>query len=797
MANLWLPGYVPGTLQRPAAEKINELETRNQDLTYSGYGEAIPAIYGESLVSGPVLAGPEATSSAFVYAVAISSVGDLPIERFIGILVNGKREDPPPVITTNPSVFSRGGVSIRLYDGTQTAPDATLKTLFGNEYTDVFPGIAYAVISIPSLQSASLDPANAVKFIVRGRKCFDPRSGQVTWTENPTLHLADYLMSGLHHDPINVIGVEACANWNDSLYSGLPRARTGLVINEELSINDALDLLSTYAECLWSFDGEQVRIIPDAPITGDPPLIPAGSIRANTLTFRSVNLNQIPTAVSVFFSDREKPEWGSLPGHAQTAEHEMYGTLSSKSDLQMPPVYRLVEASRRAWMRLERLQTPGRISWQMNDDGILYKAGDVRRLPNIRGLYNLDVRLMSQPELIAPGIYQMHAEIYRDEHYPESGEGIVLPQGTLLLYDGSGTPGEYEVAYTGEDLPIQGVATGSSGVANEVNPPTGSITGTLTAAGGHKGLPSPGPQPITSKTRPSSSVNPINGYVGTATQPPHTHSVSLNLNEFRGVYLRTLMTLRLLRKTRESGSHVFAPAGAIFLSTTKIRREGIQELAGADVTLQVGNEVKITAARKGLEGGVTTSYEPDHQHDPDPTLKWALSHDGTSSAFYTSGKGGGHNHGVEGGDVAYQNLKEKGVLLYKIVSDRVLMPVEAIVAFSGGTIPPGWVVCNGSHGTPNLVDYFVRRVADETKAGAVLGSANSIRINGLANQTTYAGEHPHQDLRLFGPFFPSSTGSGHYDNTGGHLHQVSSSLDYVDFAYTPKRYRLVFIQYKG
>ena len=46
------------------------------------------------------------------------------------------------------------------------------------------------------------------------------------------------------------------------------------------------------------------------------------------------------------------------------------------------------------------------------------------------------------------------------------------------------------------------------------------------------------------------------------------------------------------------------------------------------------------------------------------------------------------------------------ILLQTAVED--LMPVGAVIMYSGAVIPSGWAICDGTQGTPNLVNKFVR-----------------------------------------------------------------------------------------
>lgn len=58
------------------------------------------------------------------------------------------------------------------------------------------------------------------------------------------------------------------------------------------------------------------------------------------------------------------------------------------------------------------------------------------------------------------------------------------------------------------------------------------------------------------------------------------------------------------------------------------------------------------------------------------------------------------------------------------------IPAGLIAIWSGatGSIPSGWVLCNGTNGTPNLQDKFVVGAGSTYAVGATGGSANSVVV---------------------------------------------------------------------
>lgn len=95
------------------------------------------------------------------------------------------------------------------------------------------------------------------------------------------------------------------------------------------------------------------------------------------------------------------------------------------------------------------------------------------------------------------------------------------------------------------------------------------------------------------------------------------------------------------------------------------------------------------------------------------------------------------------------------------------IPVGGIIMWSGSTstIPAGWALCNGSNGTPNLLNRFVVAAGGSYTVGATGGGDSfTIGTNNLPNHT-----HGITDPGHLHAVNITSAGSG------GHGHQISSS----------------------
>ncbi|WP_223639191.1 fibronectin type III domain-containing protein [Rhodobacter sp. TJ_12] len=104
--------------------------------------------------------------------------------------------DEAGVVTTDPI---NGRCKIRLYDGTQTAPDAIWDALFPEvTAADYYPGLAYAALyaeRVADSEFSKVYPRGrewAYAPVLRGEnRIYDPRTGTTGWTNNAALVIAD------------------------------------------------------------------------------------------------------------------------------------------------------------------------------------------------------------------------------------------------------------------------------------------------------------------------------------------------------------------------------------------------------------------------------------------------------------------------------------------------------------------------------------------------------------------------------------------------------------------------------
>lgn len=103
------------------------------------------------------------------------------------------------------------------------------------------------------------------------------------------------------------------------------------------------------------------------------------------------------------------------------------------------------------------------------------------------------------------------------------------------------------------------------------------------------------------------------------------------------------------------------------------------------------------------------------------------------------------------------------------------LPVGSIILWGSGTVPDGWQVCDGTNGTPNLVDKFPLGASVDGDLLVTGGSTTHLHGNG---NTGDRAAHSHTGL---GGTSGNAEESNIYGGTSsgvadGHSHSLSSTI---------------------
>ncbi len=166
---------------------------------------------------------------------------------------------------------------------------------------------------------------------------------------------------------------------------------------------------------------------------------------------------------------------------------------------------------------------------------------------------------------------------------------------------------------------------------------------------------------------------------------------------------------------------------------------------------------------------------------------------------------------VLGSTAANGVVSEVQINASMIASGVGVVPAGGIIMWSGTTIPAGWALCNGTNGTPNLMDRFIVGSGSTYDVGNIGGSNDATLVshshtfsNGIAQS---AGAHSHGGVMRYPGSQLEQNQSGspedrsNYnqatDSAGAHTHNVTGTISTVGSSATnanlPPYYALAFI----
>lgn len=108
------------------------------------------------------------------------------------------------------------------------------------------------------------------------------------------------------------------------------------------------------------------------------------------------------------------------------------------------------------------------------------------------------------------------------------------------------------------------------------------------------------------------------------------------------------------------------------------------------------------------------------------------------------------------------------------------LPIGSIILWTSTNIPDGWQVCNGTNGTPNLIDKFVRGANNDTDLLGTGGADTHVHTN---PNTDSRATHTHTGISgtSGGPGVNNIYG-GSTENVAGpsHTHSIDTSVVAAD-----------------
>lgn len=334
-----------------------------------------------------------------------------------------------------------------------------------------------------------------------------------------------------------------------------------------------------------------------------------------------------------------------------------------------------------------------------------------------------------------------------------------LPTGMIIPYNSTAAiPTGFTQFTAANDRSIIGAgssyAVGATGGSSSM-----SISGTTTTQGGHIG---PG---ATATYSYQAGTNAHNTDVNTRGDHNHTYSGSATITT-------PIRRTRLIKATQNITQ---LPAGAALLKHTAGAFTGLSRVTGiAGYNLHAHTSALDIAGSSTATVSVSTSTSGAHAAHH--TLQ------GSPYAYYASPalSSGGHTH--TSSFTGTVNPPYRYMALYQAATANIAVPAQNIIGMWESTTPPaGWVVCDGANGTPDLRNYFIKFLDNDTGINTT-GGSSTVSLSGTFSAT---GNHNHGDTNR-GSIF---TFTGYHQNN----FEMATHTGSASVSFTPPYYALIFV----
>ena len=206
-------------------------------------------IYGKTLTGGTIVhMQTSGTDNNRLHMIAV--IAGHEVEEIEALRINGNNI----VLGTNTSTSTIGGKTVHtvtssaytnsdndnsfgsgrlirfsVNDGSQTAADGFLRNQLSSTIptTHIYKDCAYVYMQMVYDPEKLAQPPT-VAYLVKGKKCYDPRSGSIAWTDNPALIIRDFISDNTYglkatsseiNDTSNAGGFASAANTCDQTVS--------------------------------------------------------------------------------------------------------------------------------------------------------------------------------------------------------------------------------------------------------------------------------------------------------------------------------------------------------------------------------------------------------------------------------------------------------------------------------------------------------------------------------------------------------------------------------------------------
>lgn len=384
----------------PILNRARGAEARQ--LAIAGDRSVIPLVYGEDRVGGLIANIVPSGANVLVqivWALAGDSVNDIKYND----------RDLPT------------GASATSYDGSQVTADSGLAAAFSAQsitYSETLNGYMYSVVTMPQSEfTGSLQFSARIK----GRKVYDPRTLTTAWSDNPALHLRDFLENTSYGcgKTVDSASTSTVANACDALVGGSEKRRlSGLSFIGTYQVTEIAEILRAHAGCFTVPSSSGIKLVTDAARTTDATYSHASGEIARLVRVSKKDVGNVPTAVEVVYTNASVFPWKDDYAVAEASGIDV--TVPRRtSQVRMPGVQRYSQAKREAIERLNKLRTSDlEVVLEVFDKGIAHEVGDVIEVTHPVGLSSKKLRI-ADPEMIGANLWRLTCLEYDPAAYSD------------------------------------------------------------------------------------------------------------------------------------------------------------------------------------------------------------------------------------------------------------------------------------------------------------------------------------------------------------------------------------------
>ena len=297
----------PATTRYVPPKTINSTAVKQEqrEVALAGPNTPIPLLYGECRVGAiiPIIT----TYQGKLIIVAVWGLGE--VTSIQGIYNNDGTALHPSIIVTN-----YVGANSQTVNATLAAAIPNWNSNFVANVRGELIGASYSVLQVPPGVVNDIPQPIAQ---IKGRRCYDSRTGTTAFTENPSIILADFLSSKVYGRGLQVnysTGISDAANENDiSIADKIAARRCFIVIDKVAPIASWVETIRAYAACFirlgvngWELKPDRVESAANWAIGKEHILSANGRPKIN---IRKRKSRDTPNVVVVNYTDTNGYKW--------------------------------------------------------------------------------------------------------------------------------------------------------------------------------------------------------------------------------------------------------------------------------------------------------------------------------------------------------------------------------------------------------------------------------------------------------------------------------------------------------